>query len=118
MDLNKASSAHTDWKVKLRMAIAKKERLDAASIGADNCCALGQWLHAEGRAVHGRSAVFSDLVKKHAAFHREAGAVAQAINAGQYDKASGMLEAGTPYVSASSAVVTAILGFKKTLHTA
>jgi methyl-accepting chemotaxis protein len=118
MDLNQASQAHAEWKVKLRMAIAKKERLDAPSISADNCCALGKWLHGEGKAAHGKSGLFSDLVAKHASFHKEAGAVAQAINQGLYDKAGKMLEGGTPYAAASSAVGAALLGLKKELASA
>jgi Chemoreceptor zinc-binding domain len=118
MDLNQASQAHAEWKVKLRMAITKKEQLDAHTISADHCCALGKWLHGEGKAAHGKYALFTDLLTKHATFHREAGAVAQAINQGLYDKAGKMLEGGTPYAAASSAVGAAILGLKKQLAAA
>lgn len=113
MDLNSASQAHAEWKVKLRMAIAKKESLDAATISKDNCCALGKWLHGEAKGQFGKFPAYLDCVSKHAEFHREAGKVASAINAADFDRASKMLDAGTPYAHATSAVSSAILGLKK-----
>ena len=53
MDLDVASQAHAQWKVKLRMAIGKQETLDAASISADNCWPLGKSLHGEARGHYG-----------------------------------------------------------------
>lgn len=113
MDLDKASQAHAEWKIKLRMAISKKEQLDARSIGADNCCPLGQWLHGDAKSQYNKLKAYSDCVSKHAAFHREAGQVAQAINQQRYADAEKMLGAGTPYAAATSAVSSAILGLKK-----
>lgn len=113
MDLNQASQAHADWKVKLRMAIAKKETLDAATIRVDNACALGKWLHGEGKTTHGKLKPFGDCVAKHAAFHKAAASVADAINRGDYAAAEKMLDGGTPYAQASSAVGAAILALKK-----
>ncbi|MFN8124421.1 MAG: CZB domain-containing protein [Thermoleophilia bacterium] len=113
MDLVQASQAHAEWKVRLRTAINKKEHLDAAAITADDRCALGQWLHGAGRAEYGSHAEFAAVVEKHAAFHREAGAVAAAINAGDFDRATGMLNPGTPYANATNAVGTALHGLKR-----
>lgn len=113
MDLNQAGTAHAEWKVKLRMAIAKKEQLDAATIGTDNACALGKWLHGAAKSQYGTLRSYADCVARHAAFHREAGAVARSINARDYAKAEAMLGGGTPYAAASSAVGSAILGLKK-----
>ena len=113
MDLNQAGAAHAEWKVKLRLAITKQEQMDAATISVDNACALGQWLHGPAKAKYSGLRAFSDCVAKHAAFHREAGAVARCINARDYAKAESMLGAGTAYATASSAVGSAILGLKK-----
>lgn len=113
MDLNNAQQAHSEWKIKLRLAITKKEQLDADSISKDNCCAFGKWLHGEAASQYNRLPGYKDCVTKHAAFHREAGAVARTINGGQYEKAEAMLGAGTPYAMASTAVGSAILGLKK-----
>lgn len=118
MNLDDASRAHSDWRVKLRTAIAKKETVDARAIGADNCCALGQWLHGEAKGTYNRLRAYADVVDKHAAFHRAAGSVALAINQQRYSEAEAMLGAGTPYAAASTAVGSALLGLKKELATA
>jgi Chemoreceptor zinc-binding domain len=113
MDLDKALQAHGEWKLKLRSAIAKKEQLDAKTISADNCCPLGKWLHGEARSKYSQMKAYSACVSKHADFHREAGRIATTINQGKYAEAEAMLNGGTPYAAASSAVGGAVLGLKK-----
>ncbi|MDE2369718.1 MAG: CZB domain-containing protein [Burkholderiales bacterium] len=113
MDLAQASGAHTEWKVKLRMAIAKREDTDAATISRDDCCALGKWLHGEAKSRYSQLKAYSTCLSQHAAFHREAGAVAATINRKDYAKAEKMLDAGSPYATVSSSVISAILGLKK-----
>lgn len=113
MDLSKAIEAHLDWKLKLRGAIGNQEKLDADTIARDNCCDLGRWLHSEAKAKHGLKAEYLALVSKHQAFHREAGKVAQLINARQYADAAKALEVGSSYASASSAVGVAIKAVQK-----
>ena len=113
MDLNAATQAHSEWKIKLRMAITKKETLDAATISKDNCCALGKWLHGEAKQKFANYKAYSECLSRHATFHREAGSVAQVINKGDYAKANAMLDGGTPYAAASNSVAGAILALKK-----
>ncbi|MFZ6818751.1 CZB domain-containing protein [Undibacterium sp. Ji22W] len=113
MDLNSAVAKHAEWKTKFRVAISKKEIMDAATIGKDNCCDLGKWLHGEGKNKFGHFATHSDCVSKHALFHIEAGKVANAINAKKFAEADAMLNAGTPYAAASSAVGISIMKFQK-----
>lgn len=108
MNLEAAARAHGEWREKLHAAIIKCERVDAQTIARDDCCELGRWLHGAGKLSHGASTRFRDLAQKHATFHLEAGRVAVAINARQYDQASAMLEPSTPFASASIAVVAAI----------
>lgn len=113
MDLNRAINAHLDWKIKLRGAIGNQATLEADSIGRDNCCDLGKWLHTEAKARHGLKAEYQALVSKHESFHREAEKVARMINAKQYDAATKALDAGSNYASASSAVGAAIRAMQK-----
>ena len=113
MDLSQASQAHADWKVKLRLAIAKQEQLDVSLVTTDKACALGKWLHGEARTKYGGLKSYAECCQRHAVFHQEAGAVAATINRGDYTKASQMLDGGTRYAAASSAVGSAILGLKK-----
>lgn len=113
MDLNQALEKHAEWKVKFRSAISKKESMDAATIAKDNCCELGKWLHGDAKAKYSKLPSYSACVVKHAAFHSEAGKVAHAINAKNFDLAESMLGAGTTYFLASSAVGVAISHLRK-----
>lgn len=113
MDLDKAVSAHVEWKTKLRAAISSKAQLDAATISKDNCCPLGMWLHGEAKAKFSRLAPYAECVGAHASFHREAGKVAELINRKKYTEAESAIGAGTPYAAASSAAGIAIGKLKK-----
>lgn len=113
MNLDDAIQKHAEWKVKFRTAMARKEKLDAATIGKDNCCPLGQWLHGEGRLKLGARPEFRSAFDKHKAFHVEAGKVAQLINEQQYNRAEQALGAVTPYGMASQAVGSALMALKK-----
>lgn len=116
MDFDKAIHAHSEWKVKLRAAINKKESLDSKVIAMDNQCALGKWLYGEGKLLYGKTPAFLECVSKHAAFHRVAGQVAETITKGKgAGDASQLLEAGSPFNKASTAVAVAITTLKKSL---
>ena len=112
-DFDKAVDAHRQWKVKLRKAIADRETLDADTICRDDRCPLGQWLHGAGRQKWGSKPRFVELMAKHAAFHKTAGAVARTINAGQYDKATALIDSGSDFASASTEVATVLAAVKR-----
>jgi aerotaxis receptor len=103
-----AIDAHVQWKTRLRNAALDDTRLDAAQAARDDCCPLGKWLHGEGKLRWGAHALFTDLLAKHAEFHRQAGAVAELINAGRREPALAALAAGTPYANATQATLLAI----------
>jgi hypothetical protein len=113
MDLESAIRKHSEWKIRLRGAIFKKETLDAATISQDNCCELGKWLHGEARTKFGRLASHAECIKKHAAFHTEAGKVASTINGKRYTEAEAMMGGDTSYAQVSSSVAIAIMHLKK-----
>lgn len=113
MDLSEAMKAHAEWKIKLRTAISAKQSLDATTISADDCCALGKWLHGEARLKFGKLKSHGDCLARHAAFHKEAGKVALTINARKFEEAEAMLGASTPFFMASNSVVMAISALKK-----
>jgi methyl-accepting chemotaxis protein len=113
MDLDHAVSAHEQWVFKFRDAIATSSTMDAATIAKDNCCELGKWLYGEGRTMHGNLTRFSDVVAKHAEFHKHAGQVAEAINAKKHKEAQDMIDyASTPFSQATQEVKRAILNLK------
>ncbi|MBS0448556.1 MAG: CZB domain-containing protein [Proteobacteria bacterium] len=113
MNLEEAVQRHAEWKLKFRAAIAKKEQMDAATIGKDNCCVVGVWLYGDGKARWGSRPEFQRAMDKHTAFHSEAGKVASLINAGKYAVAEAALGSGTSYASASGAVGVALIALKK-----
>ena len=67
----------------------------------------------EGQSQHRGKAAFTNVIAKHADFHRSAGKVADAINAKKYAAAETMLGGGTEYGHASSAVAGAISALAK-----
>ena len=87
MDLDTAIQKHAEWKMKFRSAMSQHESMDAATIAKDNCCELGKWLHGDGKTKFGKLSSHGGCVSSHAAFHVEAGKVAQAINAKKYTEA-------------------------------
>lgn len=113
MDFDKAMAAHADWKVKLRIALDNHEMLDAERICSDKNCDLGRWLHGDGRGQCGRAPSFGACVEAHAAFHREAGAVATRINAKDYGRAEQMLGAGSTFADASTNVAVILRRLKR-----
>lgn len=112
MDLDLAIATHTEWKTRLLAAITNNETLDTATIAKDNCCDLGKWLHGDSKSRFGTLASHASCIDKHAKFHIEASKVAAAINTRKYAHAQTMLEPGTAYSDASSAVKLAILDLK------
>jgi hypothetical protein len=113
VNLDEAVQKHAEWKVKFRTAISKKETLDAATIGKDNCCMVGTWLYGEGRTSWGSKPEFQKAMDKHRAFHVQAGKVAGLINSAQYAQAEAALGVGTPYAGASTEVGVALIALKR-----
>ena len=113
MNLEKAIQGHAEWKLKFRAAITRKERMDAVVIGADDRCALGQWLHGEGKTRFGGLQGHAECLRRHALFHREAGRVARTINEGKYAEAEALLGETTTYTQVSREVASAIMRLKK-----
>jgi methyl-accepting chemotaxis protein len=115
MDLDHAVAAHAQWKAKFRAAITAKQQMDTATIGRDNCCDLGKWLHGEGKMQLGAKPEFSALIEKHRGFHTEAGKVATLINAKKYVEAEAAIAGSTPFGIASSETAVAISRLKNTM---
>lgn len=104
MNLETAVRAHAEWKLKLKMAIARRETIDVVKLSADNCCDLGRWLHGDARRLLGADPIHGECIRRHATFHCEAGKIGRAINEGFMEQANAMLAAGTPFDHASAAV--------------
>lgn len=87
LDFDAAIDAHGKWKQRLVDYVnGRGEKLDPAVVGRDDQCALGCWIHGDGRALRG-NALFGDLKIEHAGFHRCAADVIRAHMAGDSDSA-------------------------------
>lgn len=104
-DFKSAIAAHGKWKVTLRNAALNGEVLDADTLSRDDCCALGKMIYGPEGQRWRHLPTFVDLVGKHREFHQRAGAVAKAINSGQGERASRMLDGGTPFSEATRSVI-------------
>lgn len=112
MDLEAAIQRHMEWKMTFRSAMSQHHALDPVIIAKDNYCELGKWLHGAGKAKFGNLGSHADCISSHAAFHAEAGKVAQTINAKNYVEAENMLGNGTPYTNAADEVAAAVMKLK------
>ena len=113
IDLDNAIKAHADWRTKLRAAAQKQEQVDAQTIGRDDCCELGKWLHGGGSRQCGSVPSFVALIEAHKNFHQAAGKVAQAINTGHGGDVEKMLGSGSVFSTTSSDVTRLIVQLRK-----
>lgn len=87
LDFDGAIAAHGKWKQRLLDYVAGGgEQLDPAVVGRDDQCALGCWIHGDGRALRG-NAGYTELKGEHAGFHRCAADVIRTQLAGNSDGA-------------------------------
>ncbi|MBI5719587.1 MAG: CZB domain-containing protein [Burkholderiales bacterium] len=114
-DFDKAIEAHRQWKVRLRKAIAEREKLDADTICRDDQCPLGKWMHGPGGSRWGARPGFGELMSRHAEFHQAAGDVARQINAGQFTDAERLIDSGSKFARASTEVATLLTKAKRGL---
>jgi hypothetical protein len=113
INLDNAIKAHAEWRTKLRSAAQKQEQTDAQTIGRDDCCELGHWLHGSGTSQCGSVPSFVALIAAHKGFHQAAGKVAQFINSGHGDEVEKMLGNGSVFSKASSEVTRLIVQLRK-----
>lgn len=111
MDFNAAIQAHSNWKLKLVSYATgvSTDKLDAATVGKDNVCALGQWLYGEGKTLMLGKPEYQDLLKLHAEFHRNAASLIVLIDKGQAAQAKEMLDDRNSAYNQCSIKITQIL---------
>jgi hypothetical protein len=112
MDFDGAVRAHSEWKSKLKDYLEKPDgSLKTDVVGADNKCALGQWIYGEG-AKYSALTEYSSLKTEHAKFHKACCDVVKKADAGQSTSADTQLGSSSEFATASSAVVMAIMQMK------
>jgi hypothetical protein len=94
MDLNDAILVHQQWKTRLNMFLGGNgsEALDPASVGRDDRCDLGAWIHGPGKREYASLPEFTQLVSAHAEFHRCAGEIVLRFQSGDKSGARTILD--------------------------
>ena len=100
-----AIDAHMKWKTRLEQYIdgRSEEDLQADVVARDDRCSLGQWIYGSGGERYADIDAFAEMKRCHADFHRCAGQVLTAAQAGDKSGALGLLQRGD-YVRASERV--------------
>lgn len=105
LNFKTAVDAHMKWKVRLESYIngSSEEQLKVEVVCRDDQCPLGKWIYDKGGEKFGFSETFFDMKAHHALFHRSAGGVLAAAQAGEKAAALKLLHSGD-YVKASERV--------------
>ena len=105
LNFKTAIDAHLKWKVRLESYIngTSTEQLNVGVVSRDDQCPLGKWIYDKGGEKYGFSETFFDMKAHHANFHRCAGGVLSAAQAGDTATATKLLHSGE-YLRASERV--------------
>lgn len=105
LNFKTAIDAHLKWKTRLESYIngTSTEDLKVAVVSRDDQCPLGKWIYDKGGENYGFSETFFDMKAHHAHFHRCAGNVLTAAQAGDKAMATTLLHGGD-YLKASERV--------------
>jgi hypothetical protein len=105
LNFKSAIDAHLKWKVRLESYIngTSTEQLNVAVVSRDDQCPLGKWIYDKGGEKYGFSETFFDMKAHHAHFHRCAGGVLAAAQAGDTATATKLLSS-SDYLKASERV--------------
>lgn len=88
LDMKAALDAHAAWKQRLQDVLAGRlEVPEIHKVARDDLCALGQWLHGEGRQKFGAMTEYQKLLHSHGEFHLCVGEALSAHVAGHRDEA-------------------------------
>ncbi|MDX2204471.1 MAG: CZB domain-containing protein [Hyphomicrobiaceae bacterium] len=113
MKFEEAIKAHSSWKMKLSSYLQSPDgSLRSAEVRVDNRCALGQWLHGEGRKF-AASPEYKMLVERHAQFHQAAARIVDMANAGKSVEGETALRSDNDFGRCSRETVSAIMALQR-----
>ena len=117
MKLEDAIAAHAEWKLRLCAYVdgTSREVLVAATVCRDDQCALGKWMHGDGRRLTS-VAEFVAARTAHAEFHRHAGAVVQTVDGGDRARATAMLAPDGAFEKASMNVASSLVRLRRAMQ--
>ncbi len=113
MNFDKAVTAHSSWKAKLRAYLAKPDgSISQAEVQSDQKCELGQWIYGEGKKWS-TSPAYATLKEQHTRFHAAAGSIIQKIDAKMPINEENAVGSKSEFFRFSMAVINAITNMKK-----
>lgn len=91
---SEAIDAHLAWKQRLIGAVTghPAHLPNAAEVGIDTACTLGQWIHGAGRQRYGDLSSFAELDRQHARFHHLAREIVELSRANDMDGARRLMD--------------------------
>jgi hypothetical protein len=100
-----AIDAHMKWKTRLENYIegTSNEDLKVDVVCRDDQCPLGKWIYSTGGERFGQIDTFGEMKTQHTSFHKCAGNILAAAQAGQKEEALRLLHYGD-YVRSSEQV--------------
>ena len=109
-DFQSAKKAHIDWKMKLTNYLKNPDKsLDHNKVCLDNTCILGKWIYGEGADYRNLNpAIFDELKKSHAEFHKTAGLIIEYINTNNVNAAEKLLSPTGNYILISDKTISLI----------
>lgn len=113
-----AIGAHGAWKLKLKTAVSTgRSDTTPATVGRDDQCEFGKWLHGQGIDATTRAGMPYQVVRRlHAEFHQCAGKVLALGLDGKGTEANQLLEG--EYTARSEKLVTALSKWRGELQSA
>lgn len=111
MTFDDAMAAHLIWKLRLKRMIdsGSGEGFDVATVRQDDLCDFGKWIYGAG-ATHKDSAVYGDVVRKHAEFHACAAEVIKRMTEGNQAGARAGIEGA--FETASRQLISAVVALR------
>ena len=107
-ELTQVIQTHHAWKRRIQ-AVSEKtsdEKFSAETLAKDDECALGKWIHGQGKSAFSEMPAFSRLLQDHATFHRLAADALTLALAGKSAEAKAAL--GGDMASASTKTINAL----------
>ena len=103
--------AHKAWKKRLFEYLegTSNEDLQPGKICVDYLCALGKWIHSDGKMRFGEQPVFLKLMEEHAKFHVHAAKVVEAAKIAALATKGGWVEHWARALDANRSLVTAFM---------
>ncbi|MEI7741996.1 MAG: CZB domain-containing protein [bacterium] len=115
-EINNAITAHGLWRAHLQEAIDDgTSEYSPAIIATDDHCDFGKWLQKEISPELKNSPSYSDIVKQHAAFHKEAAKILELALAGDKHAAMARMDSLSEFLSLSASLIVGLIALKKSL---